>query len=155
MAAAELVALLAARKLNITTAESCTGGLIAARITDIAGASAVFHQGVVTYANDAKTALLGVREESLKTHGAVSEVVAKEMAEGAMRSATSDIAIAVTGIAGPTGGTPEKPVGLVFIAVATAQETRVEKHLFADNRKAIREQAVEAALRLASSVIPA
>ena len=154
MVAAELVAALAARKLTLTTAESCTGGLIAAAITDISGSSAVFHQGVVSYANEAKTSLLGVSPATLKKHGAVSAEIAKEMAEGARVNAKADIAISVTGIAGPTGGTPEKPVGLVFIAVANASETKLEKHLFGGDRSAIRAQAVQAALALALTSLP-
>ena len=149
MAAAALVAQLAVCKLTVTTAESCTGGLIAAAITDIPGASDVFRQGAVTYANEAKTALLGVDKKTLAAFGAVSEHVAKQMAEGARERAGADIAIAATGIAGPAGGSPEKPVGLVFIAVATAQKTHVEKHIFPGNRAQVREQAVQTALKLA------
>jgi nicotinamide-nucleotide amidase len=103
---------------TIATAESCTGGLVAGRITNVPGSSAVFRYGWVTYANEAKTAELGVPAELLARHGAVSEQVARAMAEGALRASNADIAVAVTGIAGPDGGTPEKPVGLVWFAVA-------------------------------------
>jgi nicotinamide-nucleotide amidase len=112
-------------KQTIVTAESCTGGFIANRLTDVSGASAVFLGGVVTYSNEAKQNLLGVRAETLAAHGAVSEQVAREMAEGARKRMGADYAIATTGIAAPTGGTPEKPVGTVFIALATPKRTFV------------------------------
>ncbi len=149
MAATELIAALAAKNLTITTAESCTGGLIASAITDVSGASNVFHQGAVTYANEAKISLLDVDAKTLETHGAVSEEVARQMAEGAREKAGADIAISATGIAGPTGGSAQKPVGLVYIAIATAKTTRVGKYLFEGSRTAIRTQAVAAALQMA------
>jgi nicotinamide-nucleotide amidase len=106
------------RKQTLALAESCTGGLIANRITNIPGASEIFFGGVVAYSNGVKEKFLGVRAATLKKHGAVSEAVAREMAEGAQKKFGADFAIAVTGIAGPTGGTKDKPVGTVFIAVA-------------------------------------
>ena len=113
-----VVRMLTERRLTLATAESCTGGLIANRITDVPGASAAFTHGFVTYANAAKISLLGVSPDDLATHGAVSEVVARQMAEGALKASGADIAVAVTGIAGPDGGTPEKPVGTAWIGLA-------------------------------------
>jgi nicotinamide-nucleotide amidase len=124
-----VVRLLTERKQTLALAESCTGGCIAQRMTDVPGASAVFPGGVVSYANSAKETFLGVRAETLKRHGAVSEEVAREMALGARAEFGSDFALAVTGIAGPGGGTPEKPVGTVFIAFATPSGVEVKKHL--------------------------
>lgn len=149
MPAKQLVETLIAKKLTITTAESCTGGLIAARITDISGSSAVFEQGVVSYANSVKTKLLGVEPQALHEHGAVSSVVAQQMVSGAKQSSGADIAVAVTGIAGPTGGSPEKPVGLVFIGVAYKDVVQTERFVFQGDREHIRKQAVAAAIELA------
>ena len=122
-----VVRLLTAQKKTLALAESCTGGFIANRMTNVPGASAVFLGGVVSYANSAKEKFLGVRAETLKRHGAVSEAVAREMAEGAREKFGSDFAIAVTGIAGPGGGTKEKPVGTVFIALSGGFETVVKR----------------------------
>jgi nicotinamide-nucleotide amidase len=132
---------------KLATDESCTGGLIAALLTEIAGSSDVFTHGFVTYANEAK-AELGVDETLLKQHGAVSEQVARAMAEAALKSAHADIAVAVTGIAGPSGGTAEKPVGLVHLACATQAGTVHQKCQFSGDRSAIRLSAVEAALKM-------
>lgn len=120
-----VVQLLTERKQTLVLAESCTGGYVANRITDVPGASAVFLCGMVTYSNEAKQNLLGVRTETLTKHGAVSEATAREMAEGARKRFNADYAVAITGIAGPSGGTPEKPVGTVFIALATTKHTFV------------------------------
>ena len=114
---------------TVSFAESCTGGLIAKRLTDVSGASDVFGYGFVTYANEAKTRLIGVNEDTLKAYGAVSEQTAREMADGARRVSGADIAVAVTGIAGPTGGTPEKPVGLVYMGIASENGVNVKKLL--------------------------
>src|SRR5688572_4026920 len=126
---AVVVQLLTERKKTLALAESCTGGYIANRITNIPGASVVFRAGLVTYSNEAKQTFLGVREATLAQHGAVSEAVAREMAEGARAKAGADYALSVTGIAGPGGGTPEKPVGTVFIALATPERVEVKKNL--------------------------
>jgi nicotinamide-nucleotide amidase len=115
-ATTELIALLTDRKLKIATAESCTGGLIAALLTEVPGASAVVDRGFVTYSNEAKTEMLGVDPNLIARVGAVSAEVAAAMVEGAIARSDADLAVAVTGIAGPDGGTPEKPVGLVHLA---------------------------------------
>jgi nicotinamide-nucleotide amidase len=136
--------------LTLATAESCTGGLIAACMTELAGASHVFERGFVTYANEAKMELLDVPEAVLSEHGAVSEQVALGMAVGARDHSLADIAVAVTGIAGPGGGTAEKPVGLVFVAGARRDgQVRVDRHVFEGERARIREATVLAALSLA------
>lgn len=139
--------------ITITTAESCTGGMVAAALTSVAGASAVFETGFIAYANSAKTKLLGVPEALLKKHGAVSKEVAKAMAEGAGKKAGATIAISITGIAGPTGGSSKKPVGTVFIGVATPKKTSVEKYHFSGTRAQIRRQATNQALALLYSFI--
>jgi len=141
---------LIARSESLATAESCSGGLIAHRITAVPGASRYFHGGVVAYSNDAKTGLLGVARETLAQHGAVSEQVAHEMAEGARARLKADHAVAVTGIAGPGGGTREKPVGLVYTAVAGPRGTAVMRHLFKGTREEIKQRTADEALRLLS-----
>lgn len=133
--------------LRIATAESCTGGLVVACLTELAGSSAVVERGFVTYANEAKSQMLGVPDALIRAHGAVSEEVARAMAEGALDQAPADLAVAVTGIAGPGGATPTKPVGLVHLAVARrGRPTRHERQVFAGDRTAIREAAVARAL---------
>ncbi|WP_442870313.1 competence/damage-inducible protein A [Acutalibacter sp. 1XD8-36] len=112
---------------TLATAESCTGGLLSKRITDVSGSSGVFNMGVVTYANEAKEELLGVPHETLEQHGAVSEETARAMAEGIVRRSGSDLGVGITGIAGPEGGTPEKPVGLIYIALSDGENTWVAK----------------------------
>jgi len=145
-----LLAALEARGQTLATAESCTGGLIAAALTAIAGSSSVVMAGYVTYSNAAKVRMVGVAESSLAAHGAVSEAVAREMAEGALARAEVDIALSCTGIAGPGGATPGKPVGLVFIGCARrGAPTVVERHVFPGDRAAVRAATVAAALRLA------
>ena len=135
---------------RIATAESCTGGLVAAAITDVAGSSAVLERGFVTYSNRAKVEAIGVPAERIEAWGAVSEPVARAMAEGALRVSGADLAVAITGIAGPGGGSPEKPVGLVHFAVAGPAGTKhSEKRLdSALSRREIRALAVEFALAL-------
>ena len=134
--------------LKITCAESCTGGMISAALTDIAGSSAIFEQGFVTYSNAAKQKMLGVRPETLADYGAVSEPVAREMAEGALRQAQADIAISVSGIAGP-GCSEFKPEGRVCFALASAQGTQSETQEFgARGRAEVRQAALNHALNL-------
>jgi nicotinamide-nucleotide amidase len=140
---------LASAGKKLATAESCTGGLLANKITNVPGASGVFLQGFVTYANDAKSRALGVPAALIAQHGAVSEPVARAMADGALRESGADFALATTGIAGPSGGTPEKPVGTVFIALAIRDgETRVEKHSYPTDRATFKELTAQAALNL-------
>lgn len=138
------------RELKIVTAESCTGGMVAAALTDIAGSSDVFERGFVTYSNEAKQDLLGVSKETLDRRGAVSEETAIEMASGALVASRADIAVSITGVAGPGGGTADKPVGLVWFAVAGRDVgARAQRRLFADEgRAAIRAAATQFALEL-------
>ncbi len=143
-----VVRLLTERKKTLALAESCTGGFIANRVTNVPGASSVFLGGVVSYANSAKEKFLGVRAETLRQHGAVNEVVAREMAEGAREKFGADFAIAVTGIAGPSGGTPEKPVGTVFIALAGAFGTVVERKFNSYEREAFKQLTAQQALEM-------
>jgi nicotinamide-nucleotide amidase len=138
--------MLAQRTLTIGLAESCTGGLIASRLTDVPGSSRYVERGIVAYSNAAKTELLGVLETMIATHGAVSEPVATAMAEGIRSRANVDIGVGVTGIAGPDGGTPEKPVGTVAIAAAAAAGTRVRTFRFVGGREMVKFQASQAAL---------
>ncbi len=148
--ARQVLAALDARGETLATAESCTGGLIAAALTAIAGSSSVVMAGFVTYSNAAKVAMVGVEEAALVAHGAVSEPVARQMAEGALARAGVDVALSCTGVAGPGGGSAEKPVGLVFIARARrGSPTIVERHVFPGDRTAVRAATVAAALRLA------
>jgi len=138
---------LRSRGLSISTAESCTGGLLASRLTDVPGSSKAFNQGFVTYSNQSKHELLSVSEALLAEHGAVSEVVARAMAEGASLRTNSDFALALTGIAGPDGGTTEKPVGTVFIAMSERSKPTVcEKFLFPVDRATFKQLATQAAL---------
>jgi nicotinamide-nucleotide amidase len=135
--------------LRLATAESCTGGLIAATLTEIAGSSDVVERGLVTYSNESKTELLGVPAALIESAGAVSAEVAEAMAEGALDRSAADLAVAVTGIAGPSGATGAKPVGLVFLAVCRrGGEAHSERHVFAGDRAAVRRAAVAAAFTL-------
>ncbi len=139
---------LGAKQQLLATAESCSGGLIAHRLTNTPGSSSYFQGGVVSYSNAAKVKLLGVKQESLDQYGAVSEVVAREMAEGALKRFEADWAVACTGIAGPDGGTPQKPVGLVYIGVAGLAGTNVERCQFEGDRMSIKQQTADRALAL-------
>lgn len=146
--AAQLGQLLNNKSWTVTTAESCTGGLVAAALTDIAGSSAWFHQGVVSYANSAKVDLLGVDNTVLMQHGAVSGEVVRAMAAGARQKAGADIALAISGVAGPGGGTEDKPVGTVWIGWAFGlAEVQAAHYFFKGDRMAVREAAVIEALR--------
>jgi nicotinamide-nucleotide amidase len=140
--------LLRARGLTLALAESCTGGLIAHRITNVSGSSDYFLGGVVAYSNDAKEHILGVQHETLLKYGAVSEPTAREMAQGARRVLHADVAVSVTGIAGPTGGTPEKPVGLTFTGLSTRDGEWCERNVWQGDRESNKAQAAEAALNL-------
>ena len=147
-----LIDALTKKKKRIATAESCTGGMISAAITSVSGASGVFDCGVCSYANHIKHKVIGVRDETLSTYGAVSDKTAAEMARGVRLLAGADIGISTTGIAGPLGGTPYKPVGLVYIGVSTEMGLKTEKMLLGENnadRERIRQLAVAAALYFA------
>lgn len=134
--------------MTLTTAESCTGGWIAKAITDISGSSAWFERGFVTYSNEAKHQMIGVGSGTLETHGAVSEAVVREMAQGALYAAGADYAIAVSGIAGPNGGSDEKPVGTVWFGFASKLDGTVAHHqLFDGDRDAVRHKSTEYALQ--------
>jgi len=141
-----LTKLLIKKKYTMTTAESCTGGMIAARMVNAPGVSAVLKSGFITYANEAKEELLGVSHDTLEKFGAVSRETAEEMAEGAVKAAHTDVAVAVTGIAGPDGGTKEKPVGLVYIGVNVRGNVEVREYHFSGSRQKIRESVTAAAL---------
>jgi len=149
-AARRVLAACRIRDLKVATAESCTGGLIIAALTEIAGSSDVVERGIVSYSNEAKSEMLGVPRPLILRHGAVSEEVAKAMAEGALDRSTADIAVAVTGIAGPGGGSPDRPVGLVHLACAAkAQVARHAERRFGDvGRAEVRRLTVLAALAL-------
>ena len=142
----KLVRLLQERKMSVTTAESCTGGLVAAEITDVEGSSEVFHRGFITYCDEAKHEMLGVPYEILLEHTAVSQQTAEAMVRGAAGKAQADCAISVTGIAGPGGGTELQPVGLVYIGFYVKGMVIVEKHLFDGDRREVRRQAAERAI---------
>jgi nicotinamide-nucleotide amidase len=142
-----------ARRLTLATAESCTGGMVAARLTSVPGSSATFRGSIVAYADDVKRKALGVSPETLAEHGAVSEEVASEMAEGARKALNADLAVAVTGIAGPGGGSEEKPVGLVYLC-ATAADLQLERHFtLRDDRERVRRRTTVAALHLVRQLL--
>lgn len=153
-AAERLVSFLAARRLTCATAESCTGGGIGAALTSVPGASAVYKGGIISYANEAKENLLGVSSATLARHGAVSPETAAEMAKGARARLKTDWAVSVTGIAGPDGGTPEKPVGLVWFGVASARGVHTESRRFPGGRDEVRAATVAHALDLLLEELP-
>ena len=149
----DIIAKLSALGLSVATAESCTGGLIASTIVDVPGASDCFNEGYVTYSNEAKMKNLGVLDETLMAHGAVSVETAKEMAKGVKKRASADFGIASTGIAGPGGGSPTKPVGLVYIACAYKDKSVVKELHLSGDRTSVRTQAANEALLLLSQCI--
>lgn len=135
------------KNLSIATAESCTGGLLAHLLTNISGSSEYFERGVVTYSNISKIELLGIPKETIKDYGAVSEETATAMAIGIKERSNVNIGISTTGIAGPTGGTKEKPVGLVYIGIATSKNTQVKRFIFSENRLQNKERTCNEALK--------
>jgi PncC family amidohydrolase len=143
-----LQALCLQRGVAVATAESCTGGLVAKLITDVAGSSAYFRGGIVSYSNDAKVGLLGVPADQLEAHGAVSAQVARSMALGALERTGSDMAVAITGVSGPGGGTPAKPVGLTYVAVADRDGVQVRRFVWTWDRSANRDASARAAVEL-------
>lgn len=139
--------LLRESNLTLVTAESCTGGLLGHLITNVPGSSDYYLGGMVTYSNDAKARLLGVNPETLESHGAVSQETVLEMAEGARLAFDAEIGVSISGVAGPSGGTPEKPVGLVCIGISATRYARAWEHHFPGNRLKIKEQSARAALQ--------
>jgi nicotinamide-nucleotide amidase len=137
-----------AQSLKIVTAESCTGGLLSALLTEIPGSSSVYERGFITYSNEAKNELLGVDPHALEMYGAVSEPVARAMVSGAIARSKATLAASVTGIAGPGGGSAEKPVGLVYIGVGSNHSIDVQQFIFSGNRHEIRLQSLDAALEM-------
>jgi nicotinamide-nucleotide amidase len=154
--ASELLELCRRARLKVATAESCTGGLIAGCLTEIAGSSDVVERGFVTYSNEAKTEMLGVPKMLIGLKGAVSEEVARAMAEGALARSLADLTVAVTGVAGPGGGSKEKPVGLVHFACAgRGRPTLVHHEVFPGSRAAVRDATVQTALAILRSTVTA
>ena len=148
-----IAALLEKKNIKVSTAESCTGGLVAAALVNVAGISNWFEEGYVTYSNTAKQKLLGVDKDTLEQFGAVSEQTARQMAIGAAKAAGCQAAVATTGIAGPDGGTDEKPVGLVYIGAVVRDDVVIEKHIFKGDRAAVRKQSTQAALELLEQML--
>ena len=149
----DLIAVCREKKIKLALAESCTGGLVAGCITSVNGSSDIFDRGFVTYSNQAKIEMLGVSESTLEKFGAVSEETAIAMAEGAIKKSGGELALSITGIAGPGGGSEEKPVGLVHIAVARNNTTtHSERHVFKGDRNRVRIQAVESGLKLLNAI---
>ena len=144
----QIVRKLQEKRYTITTAESCTGGLLAGRILNVSGASEVYMEGYITYSNEAKERILGVKHETLETHGAVSKETAEEMALGAARAAKADVALSTTGIAGPGGGTVEKPVGLIYISCFLNGEVQVRELRLHGTREENRQGTVTETLKL-------
>ena len=141
------------KKLTITTAESCTGGMIASSIVSVSGSSAIFKSSVVTYSNEMKSKILNIPLKSINENGAVSKVIAYTMAYNVLNLMNSDISIAVTGIAGPGGGSKNKPVGLVYIGIGTKQNIVTKRYLFKGNRLKIRQETTLESLKLSNKII--
>ena len=155
--ASEIIQIATSKGLMVAAAESCTGGLVSAALTDVSGSSAVLDRGFVTYSNDAKVEMLGVPLGSIEAQGAVSDIVARAMVAGALENSRADVAVAITGVAGPTGGTEAKPVGLVYIAsqtrdgLASVRECLFGNELSSLTRENIRKASVEVALAMLKS----
>ena len=149
----KIISILKEREMTITFAESCTGGLLAKTFTDTPGVSSVFLGSVVTYANRIKSELIDVKEKTLERHGAVSRETAYEMVKGAKSVFGADVAVSVTGIAGPDGGSEEKPVGLVYISASFGEKTVVTKNIFRGTREEVREAAAKKAIETAIEII--
>ena len=149
----QIVRKLQEKRYTITTAESCTGGLLAGRILNVSGASEVYMEGYITYSNEAKERILGVKHETLETHGAVSKETAEEMALGAARAAKADVALSTTGIAGPGGGTVEKPVGLIYISCFLNGEVQVRELRLHGTREENRQGTVTETLKLLNDIL--
>ena len=149
----KIVMTLKEKGYTITTAESCTGGLLAGRILNVSGASEVYNEGHITYSNEAKERILGVKHDTLEMYGAVSKETAGEMAIGAARAANANVGLSTTGIAGPGGGTPEKPVGLIYVGCSYNGEVEVRECRFNGNREENRNAAVEAGLQLLFDIL--
>ena len=141
------------KKIYLTTAESCTGGMIASSIVSINGSSSIFKSGIITYSNESKAEFLKIPLEFINKNGAVSEVVAFKMAENVLNIMNSSLSIAVTGIAGPSGGSNDKPVGLVWIGIGTKKKILTKRYLFRGNRLKVRQQTTLEALKLAYNVV--
>ena len=149
----ELADRLLRHRQKVCTAESCTGGLIAKTFTDLAGSSDWFERGFVTYSNEAKNEMLGVPESLVEDYGAVSEAVATAMASGALRHSRANFSVAVTGVAGPGGGSDDKPVGTVWIALASAEQMIAKRYQFDGNRQAVRANTMQTAIELLIDMI--
>lgn len=149
----QIVKKLQEKGYTITTAESCTGGLLAGRILNVSGASEIYMEGYITYANEAKERILGVKHETLETYGAVSKETAEEMAIGAARAAQADVALSTTGIAGPGGGTVEKPVGLIYISCFLNGEVQVRELRLHGTREENRQDTVTETLKLLNDIL--
>lgn len=147
--------ILRGNNLTLAVAESCTGGLVADKLTDVPGSSNYFDRGIVSYSNRAKCELLDVKKDSLAAHGAVSDVVAEEMAEGVRVNSDTDVGLSTTGIAGPAGGTMKKPVGLVYIGLATDENSRIRRVKFDGNRRENKEYAAKSALEFLVDILSA